>query len=96
MWRQRKMEEMRDAIVELMKDPQFLSQYLPKKKAAPAQNNPGALPGAVPGAGGEMPGEMPGAVPGAGGEMPGEMPGAVPGGEQLPQTDAMIPGQERM
>ncbi|MCA9916216.1 MAG: hypothetical protein KC496_22825, partial [Anaerolineae bacterium] len=51
MWRQRKMEEMRDAIVELMKDPQFLSQYLPKKKAAPAQNNPGALPGAVPGAG---------------------------------------------
>ena len=90
-WKQRKMEEMRDAMMEIIKSPEFLQplvqqqmqKFMPKKP--PTQTPPPADNAAMP-------------TPPEGADMPtSNMPNTpgMPGMEQLPQTDAMIPENER-
>ena len=90
-WKQRKMEEMRDAMMEIIKSPEFLQplvqqqmqKFMPKKP--PTQTPPPADNAAMP-------------TPPEGADMPtSNMPNTpgMPGMEQLPQTDAMIPQNER-
>lgn len=88
MLRQKKKEELFDAMVELMKTPEVLGKYV---QAVLGKKSVGG--GQLPVDGGEMP---------AGGGLdtdastrPSEIPG-MPGMDQLPKTDAMIPPEERM
>lgn len=88
MWRQMKIEELRNGMVELMKQPEFMQGFLteifkPKGKATPT---PTPTP-----SGADAPPPPMGQAPLGEGVTQGMMPGM----EQLPQTDAMIPREER-
>lgn len=87
MWRQRKLEEMRDAMAQLLMSPEMLQPFVQKimekfkGKAAGGQATPPATPP-------EGTGQTPPELPGQGAPMTGM--------EQLPKTDAMILPEERM
>jgi len=102
MWKEKKMEELRDVLVDMLKTPEVLGQFVQAVIGKPKEQKAdptGAQGGAVPGAegGGQMPpmqgsGQMPPEI--MAGSMPG-MPGGMQGMEQMPKTDPMIPPEER-
>jgi len=87
MYKQKKIEELMDAMIELMKAPEKLMPVLESFSAKPqGQQGQGQQ-----GQGQQLP-----PLPGSG--MPGQMPEGMPqmpGMEQMPQTDPMIPPNER-
>lgn len=86
MYKQKKIEELMDAMIELMKAPEKLMPVLESFSAKP-QGQPSVGSGQQ-GQGGQGQPMMPG-------QMPEGMP-QMPGMEQMPQTDPMIQPEERM
>jgi len=84
MYKQKKIEELMDAMIELMKAPEKLMPVLESFSAKPQgqQGQPSAGSG-QPGQGQGMPGQMPEGMP------------QMPGMEQMPQTDPRMPPNER-
>lgn len=87
MWKQKSKEDLRAAMLEMMKTPDVLGQFVSKLMGG----------GKKPASGGQSSAVNSGQMP-AGGSQPGmpNLPGEGMMQEQLPKTDAMIPQNERM
>lgn len=86
-WRQKKLEELEDTMIEQMKTPEFMGQFLqgifkPPQQSPNGQTSPS----------GQTP---PNLTPSPSPIGEGGIGGGVVGMEQMPKTDAMIPQEER-